>query len=447
MDRKKYSLEAQLDKLQKQTFNFFWHESNPRKGLVADRTEPDFPAGIAATGFALTSYIAAIERGYISRMLAAERTLATLRFIHCSRHGPEPEATGYNGFYYRFIDINKGRRAKLSELSVLGTAVFIAGALTAAAYFDGDNENEARIRDLANDLYRRVNWQWALGNAKTLRYGWKPESGFFENVFSGYDEAFIVYILALGSPTFPLTESDFNAWRSSYRWENRYGYEYLYAGPLYIHQLPHVWFDLSEITDQYMKNKKIDYFENSVRATRIQQLYAIDNPYRFEGYGKNFWGVSLSDGPGPASILIRGKERNFYGYMARGVPDGPDDGTISPWVTIASLPFAPDIVFAAIDLMFNETDINLPASYGFRSAYNPTYPHKPYNPYGWRSPWNFATNQGPSLAMIENYRTGLFWKLCRKNSYFIHGLQNAGFSGGWLDKVVIPDKEHVQLAR
>lgn len=432
MKRLRHSAEAQLDTLQEQSLRYFWNESDPFTGLMAERSEPDSPASIEATGYALTSYPIATERRYISRREAVEKTLSTLRFISCTRNGAEPEATCYNGFFYRLLDMKKGRRAKRSELSVTGTAILIAGALTAAEYFDQNTPEENEIRQLAEELYSKVNWKWAVGKGKKLSRGWRPESGFIPESYSGYDEAFLAYILALGSPTFPLSEEDYNEWKSSYRWIHSYGYDFLYAGPLYIHQLPHVWLDLRNITDKEMISGNSDYFENSSKATRVQQLYSIDNPGRFEGYGKKFWGISLSEGPGKTEIKVNKEIRQFLGYAVRGVPEGPDDGTISPWVSIASLPFAPDIVLSTIEHFFNQPDLTLPDSYGFRSAYNPSFPHKTHNPHGWRSSWHYASNQGPAVALIENYRSGLLWNLSRKNKHFRKGLESAGFKGGWI---------------
>ena len=159
----------------------------------------------------------------------------------------------------------------------------------------------------------------------------------------------LLYILGLGSPTHPLPESCYTAWISTYRWEHCYGYEYLYAGPLFTHQLSHIWIDFRGIQDAFMRDKGIDYFENSRRATYVQQQYAIDNPLKFAGYGRYCWGITASDGPGPDTIKVSGIERQFFDYVGRGVPYGPDDGTIAPWAVVTSLPFAPEIVLPTID--------------------------------------------------------------------------------------------------
>lgn len=426
----------QLDKLQRQTFNFFWNEANPENGLVADRTAPDWPAGTASTGFALTCIPVAVERGFIPREKAAERTLTTLRFFSGSKNGPEPEAAGYRGFFYKFLDMSRGRRAKMSEISVLDSAILFAGALTASQYFDRKDNTELEISELANELYSHADWQWTMNNGLSVSQGWKPETGFIKSSWKGYDEGMLVHILGLGSPSFSLPDSAYKEWTSHYESLSFYGYDYLYAGPLFIHLLPHVWIDFRGIKDDYMQQHDSNYFENSVKATMVQYQYASENPEKHEGYGEFIWGITISDGPGPAVMLVSGNEHEFYGTVRRGVPFGPDDGTISPWAQVACIAFAPEIVIPAIDYLLQNTDLGMLSSYGFRSAFNPSFPHKPHNPHGWRSPWHYGTNQGPAMAMIENYRTGLIWNLLRENRFVRNGLLRAGFSGGWLGSYI-----------
>lgn len=430
---KKLSTDEELVKLQHESFNYFLYEANPANGLVIDKTAPDWPASIAATGLALAAYPVAVERGFMSRSAAVERTLNTLRFFWNSPQGTEPDATGYKGFYYHFLDMQTGRRAWQCELSTVDSAFLLAGALTAGIYFDVDTADEHEIRTLADSLYRRADWQWAQNKGKTLTHGWKPESGFLKYRWQGYDEAMLLYMLGLGSPTYPLPESSYAAWASTYRWERSYGYEYLYAGPLFIHQLSHVWIDFRGIQDAFMRNKGIDYFENSRRATYVQQQYAIDNPLKLEGYASCCWGITASEGPGPNTLKINGIKRRFFDYLGRGVPYGPDDGTLAPWALVASLPFAPEIVLVALDHCIHQAKLAEFNSYGFKASFNPTHPGEAGNPYGWWvSPWHFGLNQGPIVLMIENYRTGLLWQWMRNCPYLVTGLRRAGFTGGWL---------------
>jgi hypothetical protein len=424
----------ELQSLQRETFNYFLKEANPSNGLILDKTAANWPASIAATGLALACYPVAVERGFMARDAAVARTLATLRFFWNSPQGPEPDATGYRGFYYHFLDMQTGRRAWQCELSTVDTAFLLAGALATAAYFDADETDEREIRTLADALYGRADWQWAQNLGATVTHGWKPESGFLEYRWEGYDEAMLLYVLGLGSPTHPLPESSYTAWASTYRWENCYGYEYLYAGPLFTHQLSHVWIDFRGIRDAFMRGKGIDYFENSRRATYVQQCYAVENPRKFVGYGEHCWGITASEGPGPVTLKLNGVLREFSDYVGRGVPYGPDDGTLAPWAVVGSLPFAPEIVLPTIEYCMHQAKLKPLDAYGFKAAFNPTHPGEPGNPYGWwASPWYFGLNQGPIMLMIENYRSGLLWQLMRRCPYIVSGLRRAGFKGGWLE--------------
>ena len=433
MSNEQANFDADLENLQRETFDYFLHETNPANGLVIDRTDANWPASIAATGFALAAYPVAVERGFMPRSDAVARTLATLRFFWNSPQGPESDATGHRGFYYHFLDMKTGRRAWQCELSTVDSAFLLAGALTTGMYFNAETADELEIRTLADALYRRADWQWAQNEGSTLTHGWKPESGFLKYRWEGYDEALLLYVLGLGSPTHPLPESSYTAWASTYKWKKCYGYEYLYAGSLFTHQLSHVWIDFRGIQDEFMREKGIDYFENSRRATYVQQQYAIENPLKFSGYASCCWGITASEGPGPDTIKIDGIERQFFDYVSRGVPYGPDDGTLAPWAVVASLPFAPEIVRFALDHCIHQAKLTQFNSYGFKASFNPTHPGTPGNPYGWWvSPWHYGINQGPIVLMVENYRTEFVWRYMKGCPYIANGLRRAGFRGGWL---------------
>ncbi len=422
-----------LRHLQEKAFAYFQHETNPLNGLVADKTAVDWPASIAAIGLALTGYPVAVERGLMSQHAAIERTLATLRFFWNSAQGPEPDATGYRGFFYHFLDLRSGRRAWQCELSTVDSAFLFAGMLAAAAYFADDTPAQREIRELAEALYRRADWAWAQAADGTIGHGWRPESGFLPHRWQGYDEGLLLYVLALGSPTHPLPASAYTAWASTYEWRRCYDIDYLYSGPLFTHQLSHVWIDFRGIQDAFMRSKDIDYFENSRRATRVQREYAIDNPLRLKGYGAECWGITASDGPGPETRMIDGVQRQFYDYVGRGAPDGLDDGTIAPWAVVASLPFAPDIVLPAVHHFVHTLQLHERHPYGFKASFNPTYDRKTEGPLcGWVSPYFFGLDQGPILLMVENYRSGMLWDLMRGCRWIVDGLHRAGFSGGWL---------------
>ena len=420
-----------LDTIQREAFSYFLHETNLGNGLVVDRTAGHPPASIAVVGLGLTAYPVAVERGFISRTEAAQRTVASLRFFWESKQGPQPDATGYKGFYYHFLDLRTGARAWQSELSTVDSALLIGGMLTVAAYFDADQPIEREIRELADRLYSRVDWTWALNDGTTITHGWKPESGFLPYRWEGYDEAMLLYVLALGSPTHPVPTASYRAWATTYKWRTIYGTSFLYAGPLFTHQLSHIWIDFRGIQDAFMRLHRSDYFENTRRATVVQQQYAIQNPAGFAQYGEHSWGITASDGPGELTREVDGVVRTFFGYLARGVPDGPDDGTLAPWGVVASLPFAPEIVLPAI-AQIRRLRLGGAHSYGFKTTYNPTFPDPGGSPSGWVSPWHSGLNQGPMIVMIENYRTGMVWQLLRGCPGVVGGLCAAGFDGGWL---------------
>jgi len=432
MNLKSLATEVELNMLQRESFSYFMHETNEVNGLVVDKSAPDWPASIAAVGLALAAYPIAVERDFIGREAAVKRVLTTLRFFWNSPQGQEADATGYRGFYYHFLDMQTGRRAWQCELSTIDTAFFLAGALTASQYFDADTADENEIRTLADALYRRVDWPWAQAGGVALSMGWTPENGFLPSRWKGYDEALLLYILGLGSPSHPLPESCYAGWTSGYHWQKSYGYDYLYAGSLFTHQLSHIWVDFRNIQDAPMRAKGMDYFENSRRATLVQQQYAIDNPNGFAGYSEYCWGFTASDGPGPAILYVNGVKREFFDYVARGAPHGPDDGTIAPWVVVASLPFAPEIVLPTIDYLVHQVTLKVGNPYGFKASFNPSFPCNCDNPHGWVSPWHFGIDQGPIILMIENYRSGLPWSLMRDCPYIVNGLRRAGFQGGWL---------------
>jgi hypothetical protein len=421
----------ELCTLQRNTFDYFWKETNPENGLLADNTSGEAPASIAAVGHALAAYVVGVENSYVTRPDAIARTLTTLRFFWNSPQGKERDATGYKGFYYHFLDMKRGRRVWQCELSTIDRVILLVGALTSAAYFDGETESEREIRELADALYRRVDWQWAQDGGATVTHGWKPERGFLKYRWEGYNEGFILYVLGLGSPTHPLPLKSYEAWTQTYRWKKLYGIEFLYAGPLFIHQLSHIWIDFRGIQDDFMRAHGIDYFENSRSAAYVQQQYAMRNPKKFVGYGEYCWGITASNGPGPATRRIKGITRRFLDYHARSIPYGPDDGTLAPWAVVASLPFAPEIVLPTLS-NFREKWGEMMSRYGISCSFNPTFPSDSGNHAGWVSNGHFGIDQGPVILMIENYRSGLIWRLMRRCPHIVTGLRSAGFAGDWL---------------
>ena len=432
LEQRRSELLAELAEIQRDTLGYFIHEANPGNGLVRDNTRYGAPSSIAAVGLGLSCYPIAVERGFLTRSEAAERVLVTLKFFSEGPLGEGPEAIGHRGFYYHFLDLRTGRRAHGCEVSTMDTAILIAGALSASEYFDRASPEEAAIRALAGSLFRAADWEWALDGGLTVRHGWTPESGFLPYRWEGYNEGLILYVLALGSPTHPVPAESYAAWTSTYEWRTVYGIEHLYGGPLFLHQLSHVWIDFRGVQDDFMRRKGIDYFENSRRATLAQQRYAERNPRGFRGYSSRIWGITASDGPGPAVRKVGGRTRRFFDYCARGIPDGPDDGTLSPWAAVASLPFAPDVVLPAI-AAFLEQYPDMRTHYGFLCSFNPTFPPPGGGRKGWISRGYYGLDQGPVVLMIENFATGFVWERMRRCPPIVKGLLRAGFSGGWLE--------------
>jgi hypothetical protein len=328
--------------------------------------------------------------------------------------------------------MKSGRRVWNCELSTIDSAFLFAGMLTCAAYFDQENEEEHELRRLVDELFGKADWQWALNGGSAISHGWRPESGFIPHHWKGYDEALLLYILGLGSKTFPLPAESYAAYCSTYQWRKIYGREILHSGPLFTHQLSQLWIDLRGIRDKFMRDHNTDYFQNSRQATYLHQEYAIQNPHGFVGYGEHCWGFTACDGPGWMTRKINGVERQFYDYIARGAPDGPDDGTVAPWVVLASLPFAPEIVIPTINHMA-QLNIGVDSRYGYKPSFNQTYEVADTPTGWWVTPYHFGVDQGPVILMIENYRTGLIWDIMRRSPYIVSGLKRAGFKGGWLE--------------
>ena len=434
-----------LDTLEERTFRFFWETANPENGLVPDRWPTPGPSSIAAVGFGLTAYCVGVERAYITREQAVERVRTTLRFFSEAPQTDDPSATaGHHGFYYHFLDMRTGFREWNCELSSIDTALLMAGALACREYFDRDDPAEREIRDLADSLYRRVEWTWMQPRGPLVCLSWRPENGFGPYDYGGYNETMLLYLLALGSPTHPIDPSAWEKYTSTYQWADFYGYEHLNFGPLFGHQYSHAWIDFRNIQDPFMRGKGIDYFENSRRATYSQRAYAVANPHGWRDYSADVWGLTACDGPVDKKLLYAGQERQFHSYWARGVSAqySNDDGTIAPTAAGGSIPFAPEICIPALRAMRGRYGENLFAKYGFLDSFNPSFAFQGLESThgrvvegsGWFDTDYLGIDQGPLLLMCENYRSAMVWKLLKKNPDLQRGLKRAGFAGGWLDE-------------
>jgi hypothetical protein len=432
-----------VDELQRRTFQWFWDTTNPANGLVPDRWPTKSFSSVAAVGFGLTAYPVGVERGWVTREAARDRVLTTLRFFWNAPQGTAATGmTGYRGFFYHFLDMQTGHRFERVELSSIDTSLFMAGALFCQSYFDRDDPAEREIRDLAEKLYRRVEWDFYQVHSPAITMAWTPERGFEQAEYRAYNEAHLLYILALGSPTHPVTANAWPEFMKTAQWGEFYGYEHANFAPLFGHQYSHVWIDFRGIVDHYMREKGIDYFENSRRATLAQRAYAIDNPTRFAGYGADIWGLTACDGPLDGTHAIEGRQILFHTYHARGAARGEirDDGTIAPTAAASSIAFTPEESTSAIEAMVRRYGDNLYKQYGFVDAFNETLKrtdltlqHGHVVPgVGWFDHDYLGIDQGPIVTMIENHRTGLVWNVMRKNEHLVRGLKRAGFTGGWL---------------
>jgi hypothetical protein len=439
--------QAMVDDLERRTFDWFWDSADPKTGLVPDHYPGESFSSIAAVGFGLTAYGVGVERGYITRAQAIERTLATLRFFKSApQNASEDDAAGYRGFYYHFLDMKTGKRFDRGvELSSVDTTLLLGGVLFAQTYYDRDTPAEREIRQLADDIYRRVDWPWMQAHAPLISMGWTPGGQFIPSDWKGYNEGMLVYILALGSPTHPVKPDAWKAWLSTNdtTWGEFYGQTFLTFAPLFGHQYSHVWVDFRGIRDEWNRKHDLDYFENSRRATYSQRSYAIANPGKWTGYDANVWGLTACNGPGDIVARTGDRTRNFMGYSARGagLDYVSDDGTIAPTAAGGSIAFAPEIVIPALETMKQRYGKWIYDRYGFVDAFNPSFHTRAglrtgrlVPELGWVDTVQLGIDQGPIVLMIENWRSDFVWKVMRRNPYIRKGLEQAGFTGGWLDK-------------
>lgn len=449
------ALDPVLADLHHRTFRYFWDTADPDTGLAPDNwPNPDF-CSIAALGFALTAYPIGVESGYVSRAEAAKKTLVALRTIW---NGPQGDATsgvtGHRGFLYHFLDMKTAHRFKDVELSSVDTTLFLLGALTAAAYFDGPDADEAEIRKLGIGVYERVDWSFVARPNGLISMGWHPEAGkgLIARNWDRYNEGMMVYLLALASPTH--RAGDWAAWAATIgaNWGPNGGQPHLGFAPMFGHQYSHCWYDFRGVADAFMREHGIDYFENSRRATLAQRDYAIRNPGGFKDYGADVWGLTACRGPGDFTAAVNGRAVQFHGYSARGPQtgdgEGVDDGTIAPTAGAASIAFAPEVAAPLIENLRRRYGADIYGRYGFTDAFNPSVPAgqrvsggRHAARAGWVADAYLGIDQGPILLMLENHRSGLVWDLfCRSavtGPIVRRGMQAAGFQavdarGRWL---------------
>lgn len=436
--------DAFLDLLERKAFDYFWLEANPKNGLIKDRSTPNSKSSIAAVGFGLSGINIAVERGWIAREAGRERVLTTLRTFAELPQGDSPDGTiGTRGWFYHFLEMETGHRAWKCELSSIDTALLLGGVLDAEMFFDADQPDERRIREIAQLLVRRIDWNWMCNAGDTFTMGWHPEKGFIQSRWVGYNEAMLLYVLGLGameqarlqaaaaggslddgkpgttSPVLPqqnlkpavnaATEPKFtwDAWTRGYKWAKHGDQQFVEFPPLFGHQYSHCWIDFRGIADAYMRDKGLTYFENSRRATLAQRAYCVAQSARFSNYGPLEWGITACDGP--------------RGYGARGAPPAEnDDGTLAPTAVGGSLPFAPEVCLPTLRELHARHAPKLWGAYGFRDSFNVTE--------NWWATDTLGIDQGPILLMAENYRTGAVWRRLMRHPVIQSGLKRAGFT-------------------
>jgi hypothetical protein len=420
------ALESFLDDLQQRSFRYFWEQADPHTGLVPDRARMDGSAlppshynvaSIAATGFGLTGICIAVDRSWTNRAAALERTRNTLRFF-------DARAFHQRGWFYHWLDAKTGERRWNSEVSSIDTALLLAGILTVRQCFRED----AEIVRLADRIYRRVDFRWMLnGDPLLLSHGWKPETGFLRPRWDTYSENTILYLLAIGSPTYPISPRSWHAlWKDRYRYEG-HSYFTTIGVPLFMHQYSHAWVDFRNRRE--IAGDRIDYFRNSIAATLAHRAFCMNLRHDFPDFGPDIWGITASD--------------SAKGYLAwGGPPRDPDiDGTIVPSAAGGSLMFTPELSARALWTMREKYGAKIYGKYGFVDAFNPTLNVTGVElsrgaiapDVGWFEDDYLGIDQGPIVAMIENYRTGLVWEYMKRNPYIVRGLCRAGFAGGWLE--------------
>ena len=439
------TLPAFYEDIEQRTFRFFWETVNRKNGLVPDRWPTPAFSSIAAVGFALPGYAIGVERGWCTRADARDLTLTTLRFFWNAPQGPQGSGTtGYKGFFYHFLNMETGLRHRDVELSSVDTTILLMGILFAAQYYDRKDAAEREIRDLAQKIYARADWNFFRSDGRAaISMGWHPGGGLIPANWTGFNEGMFVNILALGSPTFPGPDNLWEQWTAPYPnfWRGEGPTRRVAFAPLMPGQYSQIFIDFRGIRDAVMREAGFDYFENSRREAYANRAYCVANPMRWQAYSGRLWGLAACDGPGNFRLPYGSETRQFYGYSARGPvgePDGRDDGTLTPSAALGSLPFAPEIVIPAAEEMTKWP--GLYDRYGFRDAFNPSFKYDvrrletgsvdPQS--GWVATDYLGIDQGPILLQAANYRNDFVWRYTRQVPSIRLGLKRAGFTGGWL---------------
>lgn len=377
-----------LDMVQRATFRYFYNYGHPVSGLSRERLGSGQTVTSGGSGFGVMALLVGIERGYISRQEGTERILKILRFLNY-------KADRFHGAFSHWLDGETGTVQPFSTYDnggdLVETSYMIQGLFTVRQYFNLQSSDEDSIRALSQKIIDEVEWDWYRRNTNFLYWHWSPNYGWQMNMtVQGPNEAMIVYLLGIASTTHGVPASLFhNGWASSTYYKNAksfYGYRiwvgWDYGGPLFFSQYSFLGFDPREKKDIYA-----NYFANNKNITLIHKAYCTANTHGFTGYGENCWGLTASDDP--------------TGYRVHEPTN--DNGTITPTAAISSIPYTPQESIDFIKHIYRTYGNNVWGEYGFKDAFNPTQ--------SWYAGSYLAIDQGPIIAMIENYRSGLLWNL------------------------------------
>jgi len=382
--------------LERQGCLFFWEQGSEKTGQVLDRARNDLGgkrdsrtmASIAATGFGLSALCIADHRGYLPHAQIVERVKTTLHWHLNSL----PEV---HGFYYHFTNIETGKELPGVELSSIDTALLLCGVLTAGAYFE-----DKEIHSLAQQIYERVDWPWMLNGGKAFSMGWHPGKGFLDSRWNHYCELMMIYLLAIGSPTHPVSPDHWNNFtRPMIHYK---GFDYISGDdPIFTHQYSQAWYDFRGKRDAYA-----NYFDNSVTATRAHKAFCLSYP---QWYTDDYWGMSASD--------------TETGYAAWGGPpaQGNITGAVVPCASAGSLAFLPEDCLHVLRAMRAKFGKQAWGRYGFVDAFHPAT--------NWYDPDVLGIDQGISVIMAENLRSGLIWEAFMRNPSSVNAMERVGFHG------------------
>ncbi len=389
--------DALLDELQRSAFRFFVEKADPHTGLVRDRAHSDGSASpgmasIAASGFALSAWAVATQRGWTDRATAVAHVRLALRFL-------AQKAPRKHGFFYHFMYMDTGARAWKCELSPIDTGLFFAGAIMAREYF-----SDPEITGLVDGLFHDVDWEWFLNDGKTLAMAWHDEEGFSRYRWDAYAEDMMLGFLGMGAVERPLPAAYWDAWTRTPTGTYD-GFHFIEGPQLFIHQFTHAYVDFRDLRDAYA-----DYFKNSVLASLAQRRFCSDLRNEFPSWGERLWGLTASD--------------SAAGYKAWGGPPRTEDanaldGTIVPCASAGSVAFVPNEAMTTLRYMRTAYGDRIWSRYGFVDAFNPET--------GWVNPDVIGIDLGVTLLQAENARSGFVWAVFMQAPEVQRALVRAGF--------------------